>query len=279
MPGYRTLSISELKPGSVLVTPVFDNHNAKLLDAGTSIDQHLIDRLEALGITEVTVDDTAKSIAKRPSAQVPSGIQVQLKGAGKRTTAIDRCSSCGTFISLQPPTPNTKATTWLCKQCGAIYFGSEDFGAQFQGVSPGESSGQNPFVAPVEIRIDSASQTIPPENVQRLIKSLVPNDDYTGPDRRRHKRYPVTVPAIALPLAIDFRIAGEPVKVTTANVSFGGAALIHTRFVDAPYLALDFTVAGVELLQVVLKVLRVRSVGPVYEVAGEFVSRLSQAPT
>ena len=66
-------------------------------------------------------------------------------------------------------------------------------------------------------------------------------------------------------------------QMTTVNVSLGGAALIHTRFVDAPYLALDFTGAGLELLQVVLKVWRVRSLGLVYEVAGEFISKLSPA--
>jgi hypothetical protein len=87
------------------------------------------------------------------------------------------------------------------------------------------------------------------------------------------------VPVVALPLASDFRINGEPVQMTTANVSLGGAALIHTRFVDTPYLALDFKAATIESLQVVLKVLRVRSLGPVYEVSGEFISRLSQIPT
>jgi hypothetical protein len=87
------------------------------------------------------------------------------------------------------------------------------------------------------------------------------------------------VPVLVLPLARDFRVAGEPMQMTTVNVSLGGAALVHTRFIDAPYLALDFSVAGVELMQVILHVLRVRSTGLVYEIGGKFISRLSQSPS
>jgi hypothetical protein len=51
MASYRSLSVSNLMPGSVLATPVFDEHLFKLLDAGTTIDQYLIDRLGVLGVT------------------------------------------------------------------------------------------------------------------------------------------------------------------------------------------------------------------------------------
>ena len=61
------------------------------------------------------------------------------------------------------------------------------------------------------------------------------------------------------------------------DISQGGAALAYTRFSDFPHYALDFTAAGIELLQVVLKVLRVGHSGPIYEVAGKFVSRITGA--
>jgi PilZ domain len=195
----------------------------------------------------------------------------------RETIHIDRCSSCGAVIALQPPMPDAKACAWLCETCGAIYFGNENAGAQCRGVVRWESTADNPFVAGVTATLDSVAPSIQPENVQRLVKSLAPSQ-HDGPNRRRYKRYTVTVPVVALPLASDFRIDGDPVQMTTANISLGGAALIHTRFIDAPYLALDFTVAGVELLQIVLKVLRVKSIGPIYQIGGQFVSRLSQVP-
>ena len=63
--------------------------------------------------------------------------------------------------------------------------------------------------------------------------------------------------------------------MTTANISLGGVALLHTRFVDAQYLAVDFSPAGVDELQVVLRVLRCRPLGLVYEIGGEFISRVT----
>jgi hypothetical protein len=152
-----------------------------------------------------------------------------------------------------------------------VYFGSEDGGEGCHGVTRRDPKCA---LAPVELKLEAAGHRIPPQNVRRLVKALAPSG-YAGPERRMHQRYPVTVPVVALPLAADFRIDGEPLQMTTVNVSLGGAALIHTRFIKAPNLALDFTVAGVELLQVVLKVLRVRGIGPVYEIGGEFISRLS----
>jgi hypothetical protein len=91
-------------------------------------------------------------------------------------------------------------------------------------------------------------------------------------------RYRMAVPVVAVPLGRDFRVNGEPLRMTTMNVSLGGASLIHTRFTEAPYFALDFTAAGVEHLQVILEVLNVRNFGPVYEIAGRFIDGVSQKP-
>ena len=75
----------------------------------------------------------------------------------------------------------------------------------------------------------------------------------------------------------DFRVCGEPVEMTTLNISLCGAALLHTRHTTVRYFALDFTMGGSELLQVVLEVTRVKSHGVVYEIAGPFISGLTQA--
>jgi hypothetical protein len=45
-------------------------------------------------------------------------------------------------------------------------------------------------------------------------------------------------------------------------------------FRDVPYYVIDFTSAGIELLQVLLKVPRVSISGRAYAVAGKFISRL-----
>jgi len=269
MSKYRTVSLAELTPSSELATPVFDERHVKLLDSGTIISRHLIDRLKSFGITEVMVKSSADCVVRRPSNRFARALAAEPEDSPEATVPVDRCSRCGAVIAIRPPAPDSPATVWHCKTCGAVYFGGDEEGIQCLGVSKVAPEVQNPFARA------SNAPSIPPENVQRLVKSLA-SGEYSGDDRRRHKRYPVSVPVVAVALASDFRIKDEPVKMTTANVSLGGAALIHTRFVDAPYLALDFTAAGVELMQVVLKVLRVKSIGSVYEMAGEFISQLSQ---
>ena len=268
MSHYRTISISELTPGSVLAAPVLDERLVKLLDAGSTVDRHVIDRLKAFGITDVVIESSAETIVSPPPKHLLTGDQERLESRPS-TKPVEHCSVCGTLIALLPPAPNFNATAWYCTTCGAVYFGS-DSGSESRGIFRVDPKVQDPFAAPL-------ASSISPENVQKLVKSLV-KDERAESGWRRDKRYIVVVPVIALPLAWDFRIDGKPVQMTTANISLGGAALIHTRFVKADYLALDFSAAGVESLQVVLQVMRVRNVGPVYEVSGGFISRMAQIP-
>ena len=45
MAGYRTRKHCGLTPGSVLSTPIFDEHLNKLLDADATVDEQLMNRL------------------------------------------------------------------------------------------------------------------------------------------------------------------------------------------------------------------------------------------
>ena len=163
-----------------------------------------------------------------------------------------------------------KASIWRCESCGAIYFGRHDEVEKHRGLLRVDPAEHNPFVA-------ATPPSIPLDYIRRLVKTQEA-EQHVGSERRRHKRYSIAVPVVAVPLGPDFRVIGDPLQLTTANVSLGGAALIHTRFLDAPNLALDFTTAGNEL-QVLLRVLHVRSLGLVYEVAGDFISQLCSTPT
>lgn len=182
--------------------------------------------------------------------------------------SADRCRICGMIISVQPLSLTTKAVVWGCKTCGAIYFGGAEEEDESHGVLPIDTTDANQCIAPV-----AAARESSPANVECLIASLASSEE-TVSDRRRHQRHPVVIPLIAVPLGRDFQMAADPFPLATANLSLGGASLIHRQPVDAPYLVLDFTVAGGELLQVVLKVIRVRRVGPIYEIAGEFIDQL-----
>jgi hypothetical protein len=61
---------------------------------------------------------------------------------------------------------------------------------------------------------------------------------------------------------------------TTRNVSTGGIALIHTRPVTAKHLVVELTTTAGERLQVLVRVLRRRPLGPFCDIAGQFVTKL-----
>jgi predicted RNA-binding Zn-ribbon protein involved in translation (DUF1610 family) len=186
---------------------------------------------------------------------------------------IDRCSSCATRIALRSPTPDSPASAWLCRRCGSVYFArcqekdGKPFSAGTRLVSYYE------VMKAINVHIEGKSSPIPQKDVQRLVQCLAARQ-YNGREARRQKRFPVAAPVTVVPLGADFRVAGQPARVMTINVSGGGAAIVHARRIVEPYLAIDFSASGVELLPAVLQVTRVRTLASAFEVAGRFQSRI-----
>jgi hypothetical protein len=269
MSGFRKVSVAELKPGSVLAVPVYDQNFKKLLNSGMSVDARFINRLRQRGITEVHVESTVKKIVSSHKV-----VRNEPEKSDQEAAHQQRCGRCRSAINIRPPAPELNATIWRCNNCDSIYFGSDEVESQLLGLTRVAGDSTTPFAILAQVGNSDFTPTIPPENVQRLAKMLA-WDDAKWADRRQHPRHAISLPVIVLPLATDFRVNGDAVTMTTANISLGGAALLHTRFVDAPYLAIDFTTAGVDKMQVVLQVLRCRASGPVYEIGGKFISRLS----
>ena len=231
-----------------------------------------------MGGQPLTSQDSSPLVQDAPPLVV--GGNASTSGSGLSVVAPTvKCSGCDNPIAFQPPIPGEPVGVWLCKSCGAVYYGDDaaNAAANAFGVVRASQAMSNQFPRGLSAAMDARSRSIPPEYVQRLVASLT-GDAYTGPERRMNGRYRMAVPVIAVPLGLDFQVAGEPLRMTTMNVSLGGASLMHTRFTQAPYFALDFTVAGVEHLQMMLQVLSVRNFGPVYEVAGRFIDGLGQKP-
>jgi predicted RNA-binding Zn-ribbon protein involved in translation (DUF1610 family) len=186
---------------------------------------------------------------------------------------IDRCSSCATRIALRSPLPDSPASAWLCRRCGSVYFArcqekdGQPFSAGTRLVSYYE------VMKAINTTIDTRASSIPQKDVQRLVQSLSARP-YNGREARRQKRHPVAAPVTVVPLGADFRVSGAPARVMTLNVSSGGCALVHSRRIVEPYLAIDFSTCGIDILPAVLKVIRVRTLAAAFEVAGQFQSRI-----
>ena len=92
-------------------------------------------------------------------------------------------------------------------------------------------------------------------------------------DRRRDQRISLLSTVVVVPVNKDFQVRGEAVKMIFCNVSETGACLLHSRAVDAKYLALRWRSSASPncFIQVVMQVIRCAPLGPFYEIAGQFV--------
>jgi hypothetical protein len=262
MPSYRSVNVTKLTPGDTLLEPVFNERRTKLLRSGYPVDERLISRLAQLGITNVLVKNPAERTEEHLRKAIVPEVSMSRDSSCAVAHLVEHSCECGTIISIQPPIPDLPVATWLCKTCGAAYFGGCADSAKLRDVTLLAPDDCNPLISEGPGQPEPKGDSIQPK--------------YTdGVDRRQQKRYSVALGVVAVPLGPDFSIAGPAARMIIRNISPSGAALAHTRFSDVPYFVLDFTAAGIELLQVVLKVLRVSNSGPIYEVAGKFISRVT----
>jgi hypothetical protein len=269
MSRYRTVKVSKLTRGDTLVEPVFDESQTKLLGSGFALSEELISGLAERGVIDVVVQNRADRNQKHARRVVlPSSSSMRPENLFDASHAIVRSCQCGSVIRIHPPAADLPVAAWICKTCGAAYFG---------GANASATSGVEPLVAD-GTPLASGDQSEPLDESTSMNANVSPSgseiDSLTGKDRRREKRHSIGVPVVAVPLRADFSIAGEAVRMTTRDISQSGIALTYTRFSDVPYYVIDFTAAGIELLQVPLKVLRVTPSGSGYEVAGKFIARV-----
>lgn len=269
MSPYRTVNIRKLTPGETLGEPVFSEGLTKLLGSGCAVSEHIISRLAERGVTEVVVRIPAERIEKhqRRAALPPSNMRRE--SVGDSSHVVEHSCNCGSVIAIQAPAADLPVVAWICKTCGAAYFGGVNT-AKTRGVEL--LAGNDGSVLGREDQTEPIAESSPPKKDEAASGSAT--DTLTGMDRRQHTRYSIGLSVIAVPLRANFSIAGPAVRMTTRDISKSGVALAYARFSDAPYYVIDFTAAGIELLQVLVKVLRVSNTGPTYEVAGKFINRL-----
>jgi hypothetical protein len=191
---------------------------------------------------------------------------------GDGVRLIDQCSKCACRIALQAPSSSTPASAWLCCRCGSCYFarcqdsdGLEPAG----GVRP---VSYNEVMKAIYVHMDGDSCPMLHKEAVRPARAAARK--YAGPESRKQKRYPCPAKVTIVPLGHDFRIASQPARVMTTNLSGGGVALVHARPITEPYVAIDFAASGIDLLPAILQVTRVRQLGAAYEIAGKFISRI-----
>jgi hypothetical protein len=273
MVSHRKIRVEEVAPGSVLAAPVLGEGRTELFEQGAALDASQIAAIRGQGIREVVIEWPAG----KPFIRDGGGDSAT--GAPDQETATvlghGNCNGCSAWHAFLAPAPRANAQAWYCQACGAVVYAKTDPDRtdEYSGIAPlGLSDG---LIANIGDAAEERADSTPPEHLQRLVRMLTARE-FKGVERRRYKRYAAVAPVVAVPLGEDFRVIGKPIRMTTTNVSHDGIGLIHTQYLRAPYFALDFTVAGLELRQAIVKLLRVRGLGPVYESGGRFVRGLAR---
>jgi hypothetical protein len=119
----------------------------------------------------------------------------------------------------------------------------------------------------------------PPEDVasfiDNLIKRLIEEGQYyEGPNRRTERRHVVALQVQAMPLGNDLQPAGQGFVTTTKDISRKGMAVIHFESIESPFLAVELTDPDGKKFQGAVEVLRCRSLGPYFEIAGKYVTKI-----
>jgi hypothetical protein len=114
---------------------------------------------------------------------------------------------------------------------------------------------------------------VPANQVGEFVNRLIHDrTHYRGPERRRCPRYPLVESVSAIPLDDQLQPTGPPFDAVTRNVSACGVSIIsHTRC-EKKYLSLLLVNSSSDYLEVVIRVVRFRAVGPMYEYAGPFIT-------
>jgi hypothetical protein len=268
MSSYRTVNVLKLTPGDTLGEPVFGEGLTKLLGSGWAVSEQLIKRLADRGVSEVVVQNpSAHAESHQRSTSLPVS-NVRPQRIIDPSRLVEHSCRCGNVIAIQAPAADLPIATWICETCGTAYFG---------GVNSTKNHGVELLAANDRSQLGGEDQTGPIGESTSTKTDLATSGSEVvlpGKDRRQQTRYSIGVPVVAIPLRADFSIAGPALRMTTRDVSQSGIALAHARFSDVPYYVIDFTAAGLELLQVLMKVLRVSNSGPTYQVAGKFINRL-----
>src|SRR4051794_22066667 len=124
MSPYRIVNVTKLTPGDTLGESIFSEGLTKLLGSGCTVSEQLIGRLAERGVTEVVVRIPAERTEKqaRRTSRAPSNTRSENVPIDTSRVVQHTCQ-CGSVIAIQPPAADFPASAWICKSCGAAFFG------------------------------------------------------------------------------------------------------------------------------------------------------------
>ncbi|HUG90747.1 MAG TPA: PilZ domain-containing protein [Planctomycetaceae bacterium] len=117
----------------------------------------------------------------------------------------------------------------------------------------------------------------PPDRIAAFVRRVA-GRSYGGSERRSRERHRLPLPVIAVPVTEDCEPVDEAFRTFTRDLSTSGVGLLHTRPVNAGYLAVEIGTRDGDGrgMQVLVRVLRCRRINDhLYDIGGQFITRLN----
>jgi hypothetical protein len=114
--------------------------------------------------------------------------------------------------------------------------------------------------------------TTPVEAIADQVEEVIANlRGYSGPDQRADQRYALAIAVRVTRFGLSGRKCGDPFEAVTRDISLSGISILCTTNICEEFLLLEWSQSGGRPFNVVLEVLRRRSIGPLWEIAGRFL--------
>ena len=122
------------------------------------------------------------------------------------------------------------------------------------------------------LNLDDDLLTEPPTAVNNYMRRQLESIATNG-RQSKEQRLAMLSTVVAIPVDRNFNPSGEPFKIAARDFSDSGICLLHSRAIRTEYLALRWRslVSSKCFIRIVMQVTRCKSVGPFYEVEGQFV--------
>lgn len=181
---------------------------------------------------------------------------------------INQCTQCGAALPLCESMLAQDMRTWLCSICGHEYRGQ-----LVQNYHLAELRN----VRPEPVIFDRSQIPQPSASLMKATWQFRPVPDQDFRDKRRSSRYSVNMVIPVQPFDAQLRPCERPFMLFARNISTGGICLLTDRAVVSAFLGLELSAPGGDLIQVLVKVLRSRPRGSIYEVGGEFITKMADS--
>ncbi len=174
-----------------------------------------------------------------------------MQAVAEREFQIKRCVKCDHHLPTLIVGGSGPVREWECRNCGATYLAS---------LSP---------TSPNQLRDNVKLSHYFPDHREAATTLRVKDLEH---ELRRHPRRPLMMNVPAMQLDFDLFPVGEEFAVLSRNLSASGIAIVHTQSLVGK-IAVLIELPEIGQVQLLLRIVRCKKVGQLYEIGGAFFDR------